>query len=268
MLTDLLLQWPVRTAGASVLVPTGVHESAGALDIALPWASVTKVLTALTTWIAVEEGTVSLEDRAGPPGATLRHLLSHASGLSPDSDDVLAAPGTRRIYSNRGIEVVADLVAARATMPFSDYLREAVLQPLGMHGTSLDGSPASGAAGPVHDLERLAAELLTPTLVSRGTLGLATTVAFPGLGGVLPGFGRQEPNDWGLGVELHGAKTPHWMPVGASPRAFGHFGRAGGFLWVDPDASVACLSLSDEPFGEWAAAAWPALGEAALATTR
>jgi CubicO group peptidase (beta-lactamase class C family) len=264
---DLLVQWPVRTAGASVLSPTGVRESAGVLDVALPWASVTKVLTALTTWIAVEEGTVSLEDRAGPPGATLRHLLSHASGLAPDRDDVLAAPGARRIYSNRGIEVAAELVAERAAMPFGDYLREAVLQPLGMVGTSMDGSPASSATGPVHDLERLAAELLTPTLVSRGTLGLATTVAFPGIGGVLPGFGRQEPNDWGLGVELHGAKAPHWMPAGASPRAFGHFGRAGGFLWVDPDAAVACVSLSDEPFGEWATVAWPTLGEAALAST-
>jgi len=33
----------------------------------------------------------------------------------------------------------------------------------------------------------------------------ATRVAFPGLDGILPGYGRQKPNDWGLGVELRDA---------------------------------------------------------------
>jgi CubicO group peptidase (beta-lactamase class C family) len=261
----LVATWPVHTAAVGVLDRNGRLDATGPLGQSFAWASVTKVVTALAMWVAVEEGTVALDDAAGPPGATIRHLLAHASGLAPDRDTVLAAPGARRIYSNVGIEVAAAHLAERAAMPFEDYAREAVLAPLGMRGTHLVGSPASGCTGPLVDLERLAAELLTPTLVSAGTLGAATTVAFPGLDGVLPGFGRQHPNDWGLGVEVRDHKAPHWMPASASPRTFGHFGRAGGFVWVDPDAGIACCSLSDEPFGPWAAEAWPALGEAVLA---
>ena len=50
-----------------------------------------------------------------------------------------------------------------------------------------------------------------------------------------------------------------------SATTFGHFGQSGSFLWVDPDAGLACASLADRPFGEWAAQAWPALSDAVLA---
>ena len=60
----------------------------------------TKLLTGLATLVAVEEGTVDLDEPAGPPGSTLRHLLAHASGLPPDDGPPLMAPGRRRIYSN------------------------------------------------------------------------------------------------------------------------------------------------------------------------
>ena len=59
--------------------------------------------------------------------------------------------------------------------------------------------------------------------------------SFPGLDGVLPDFGRFSPLDWGLGVELKGAKEGHWSGSLTSPRTFGHFGGSGTFLWVDPD---------------------------------
>ena len=63
-----------------------------------------------------------------------------------------------------------------------------------------------------------AAELLAPTLIAPETLAEATSVQFPGLDGVLPGFGRQTPNDWGLGFELRDAKSPHWTGSLNSPR--------------------------------------------------
>ena len=88
---------------------------------------------------------------------------------------------------------------------------------------------------------------------------------FPGLTGVLPGFGRMEPNDWGLGFELRDGKHPHWTGSRNSPATFGHFGRSGTFLWVDPERRVALGVLTDEPFGDWAVAAWPALSDAVLA---
>ncbi len=242
-----------------------VRDVAGPTGRPFPWASVTKVVTAVTVWVAVEEGTVSWDDRAGPEGSTLRHLLAHASGLAPDSDSVLAPPARRRIYSNRGFEVAAAHLAAAAGMPFGTYAREAVLEPLGMDATRLEGSPAWGASGPLSDLAALAGELLRPGLVSEATLTEATTVAFPGLSGVLPGFGPQETNDWGLGVELRDHKAPHWTGRTNSPRTFGHFGRSGSLLWVDPDSGRALVSLSDRPFGPWAAEAWPRLSDAVTA---
>ena len=265
---DAVASWPVTTAAVATLDRQGDIATVGPATEPLPWASVTKIATALATWVALEEGTIALDDAAGPPGSTVRHLLAHASGLAPDGDAVLAPPGTRRIYSNRGFEVLADVVAERGGLPFERYLTEGVLEPLGMAATRLAGSAASGAVGPLADLIALARELLTPTLVSAATLDVATTVSFPGLGGVLPGYGRQDPNDWGLGVELRGSKSPHWMPHQASPRTFGHFGRDGGFLWVEPGAGIACACLTDRAFGPWAVEAWPALGDAVLAHRR
>ncbi len=100
------------------------------------------------------------------------------------------------------------------------------------------------------------------------TLRAATTAQFPDLAGVLPGFGRQDPNPWGLGVELRGHKHPHWTGSANSPGTFGHFGRAGTFLWVDPAAGLAVAALTDLDFGPWAAAAWPVLSDAVLAAAR
>jgi CubicO group peptidase (beta-lactamase class C family) len=241
-----------------------LRHTVGPVDRVFSWASVTKVVTALTVWVAVEEGTVGWDDPAGPDGSTLRHLLAHASGVAPDSDDVLAPPGRRRIYSNRGFELAAAHLARAAAMPFEEYASEAVLAPLGMLGTELAGSPAAGARGPLTDLLALAGELLQPRLVGRATVERAASVAFPGLAGVLPGFGPQPDNDWGLGVEIRDHKNPHWTGRRNSARTFGHFGRSGSMLWVDPDAGRALASLSDRPFGPWAAAAWPPLSDAVL----
>jgi CubicO group peptidase (beta-lactamase class C family) len=132
-----------------------------------------------------------------------------------------------------------------------------------MHGTRLDGSPAHGAVGPLRDLATLGRELLAPTLVP-GRMAEATTVAFPGLAGILPGFGRQEPNDWGLGFEIRDGKHPHWTGTRNSPATFGHFGRSGTFLWVDPVAGLACACLTDREFGEWAVRCWPDLADRVL----
>ncbi len=229
-----------------------------------PIASITKLLTAYAVLVAVEEQIVGLDDTIEDlPGATVRHLLAHASGLGPDGE-VLAAPGTRRMYSNAGYERLARVVEEAAGMPFPAYLDEAVLQPLEMTRTALRGSAAAGAESTAADLARFAAELLAPEVIDPGTLAAATTVAFAGLAGVLPGFGRQEPNDWGLGFELRDGKQPHWTGAGNSPATFGHFGRSGTFLWVDPAAGVALVCLTDRAFGAWAKTRWPQLSDAVL----
>jgi CubicO group peptidase (beta-lactamase class C family) len=279
---DGLSTWPVGTAAAGVLAvapdpplvgTTGTAGDptlvgiAGDPDRVFAWASVTKLCTTLAVLVAVEEGTIALDEPAGPPGSTVAHLLAHASGLAPTGTAVLAPPGRRRIYSNAGFELLGDVLARRAGLPFATYLHEAVLDPLGMRGVRLadGGSPASGLSGRVRDLLALGAELLVPSLVGRSTLEHATEVAFPGLIGVLPGFGRQDPCDWGLGVELRDGKHPHWTGRRNSPQTFGHFGQSGSFLWVDPVAGVACAGLADRDFGPWAADAWPDLADRVLA---
>ena len=164
------------------------------------------------------------------------------------------------MYSNYGFEVAAELVAERAEMPFGEYFA-AVWAGAGIE---LTGSPGSAAAGTIEALLAVARELLAPGRLARETLDEATAVQFPGLAGVLPGFGRQDPNDWGLGFELRDAKAPHWTGSRNSPRTFGHFGRSGTFLWVDPVAGLALACLTDRPFGAWAAEAWPRLADGVL----
>ncbi|HJW70515.1 MAG TPA: serine hydrolase, partial [Candidatus Binatia bacterium] len=49
-----------------------------------------------------------------------------------------------------------------------------------------------------------------------------------------------------------------------SERTFGHFGGSGTFLWVDPEADLALVCLTDLDFGPWSLEAWPALSDAVL----
>ncbi|HJR25950.1 MAG TPA: serine hydrolase domain-containing protein [Acidimicrobiales bacterium] len=266
---ETVADWPPGPKAAGWVAGDGRTATAGAVAGTYRLASVTKLLSTMGLLVALEEGAVELDEPAGPPGATVRLVLSHASGLPFDGTTPIAPPGTRRIYGNTAFVVLADLLEARTRIPFGDYVAEAVLAPLGMAGTTWGASPAHGARSTVPDLLRLGAELLRPgRIVAPATLAEATTVQLPELRGVLPGFGRHDPNPWGLGFEVHGAKAPHWMPAEASPRAFGHFGQTASFLWVDPDADVACVGLSEEPFGDWARAAWPVLGREVLATVR
>ncbi|HST26053.1 MAG TPA: serine hydrolase domain-containing protein [Gaiellaceae bacterium] len=257
--------WDVPNASVAVLGLDGEIDRRG--DPTHPYwlASVTKPMTALACLVAAEEGVIDLDEPAGPPGSTIRHLLAHASGLPFEpGGPPIARPGTRRIYSNAGFDVLGKVVAEKAEMPFADYLREAVFVPLGMTDTALHGSPAGAVRAPLVDVARFAAELLAPTLVSDETFAEATSVQFPGLAGVLPGVGRYDPLDWGLGLELKDAKERHWSGSRTSPRAFGHFGGSGTFVWVDPEPEVACVCLTDREFDPWALEAWPPFSDAVL----
>lgn len=265
---DQIQDWPVDRAAAAVVAPDGTVTTSGHHDTAFEWASITKPLVALALLVAVEDGSVELDEPAGPPGSTVRHLLAHASGLDADTDRVLAAPGSRRIYSNTGFDLLGDVLAERTGIPLSTYVSEAVLEPLAMNGTRLGERAATGATGPVTDLARLAVELLSPvpTVLARATLDEMVRVAFPGIDGVLPGFGVQRPNDWGLGIEVRGEKHPHWSPPEASPSTVGHFGRAGSLLLIDREASLAIACLGDRPFDSWAPPRWRELASAVYAS--
>lgn len=252
--------WPVPFAAAGVVTRDGACATYGDAALSVRLASVSKPVAALASLVACEEGVVDLDEPAGPAGSTVRHLLAHASGLPFEGTEPIAEPGARRIYSNEGFRILASHLAQRAGMPFAQYVRESVCVPLGL-GLDPRGDPGSGMHASLEDVLALAAELLEPRLLAPETHAEMIAVHFPGLRGVLPDYGRFDPLDWGLGVQRN-TRPPSWMGTRASPRAFGHFGGAGTFLWVDPEVGVACAALTTRAFGPWAKEAWPRLADA------
>jgi CubicO group peptidase (beta-lactamase class C family) len=267
------LDWPVDRAGVAVVSPSGTERAAlggvgGGDEFAV--ASVTKLMTTLAALTAIEGGRLDLDQpvpEAGD-GVTVRHLLAHASGLPFEHSGGRRAPGTRRIYSNVGFRLLGETVADAVGTVFGSWMGASVLAPLGMSATRLgsrrgvEEDPAAGAVSTLDDLERLARCLLDrgAPVLGRGLFDEAASVQFQGLAGLVPGVGRFDPCDWGLGFELHDGKRPHWMGDRRSAAAFGHFGASGCFLWVDPEAELACAAVSDRAFddGRWAMATWPA----------
>ena len=255
--------WPVELAAAGVVDREGRTATHGETTVSVRLASVSKPVAALATLVAAEEGVVDLDEPAGPPGSTIRHLLAHTSGLPFEGSEPIARPEHRRIYSNEGFRALARRVAERAEMPFPQYVREAVCVPLGI-GLDPGGDPAAGMHGSLEDVLAFARELLVPRLIADETRDEMVSVQFPGLAGVLPEHGRFDPLDWGLGVQLN-TRPPTWMGTRTSARTFGHFGGTGTFLWVDPEAGVVCAALTTRNFGDWAKEVWPRFADAVLA---
>ena len=255
--------WDGAAAGAAIF-PDGSIERFGDTVRPFELASITKLYTAMAALIAHEEGTLDLDDPIGDAGFTVSDLLAHSSGVAPDERRWLAPPQTRRIYSTAGYEILADAIAEAAGMPFAHYAKEAVVDPLELPTLRLDGSPGAGAIGSVEDVIGLSAAWRRPVLVDESTLAAARSPHLPELDGVLPGFGAQDPNPWGLGPEIRGEKSPHWTAPTNDPQTFGHFGRTGTMLWIDPVAETTLIALSDQGFGPWAANAWPVLSSAVL----
>ena len=255
--------WPVEFAAAGVVDREGRVSTHGDGTEVVRLASVSKPVAALAILVAAEEGVVDLDEAAGPPGSTVRHLLAHASGLPFEGTTPISPPGRRRIYSNEGFRVLAAQVSTAAQMPFADYVRDAISRPLGI---DLDpsGDPGSGMHASLADVLAIGRELLVPRLVADETRDEMVSVQFPGLAGVLPDHGRFDPLDWGLGVQLN-TRPPSWMGSRTSPQTFGHFGGTGTFLWVDPESGIACAALTTREFGDWAKEAWPRFSDAVLA---
>jgi len=251
--------WPCNRAAAAVIGPDGSVEKHG--DTAAPFAlaSVTKLLTASAVHLAIEEQTVSIDDRVSSARLSVADLLGHASGLGP-TGEVLTEAGRRRLYSNAGYELVAAHVESAASMSFASYVQEGIFAPLEMDTAELVGSPAHAGRASVDDLVSWLSGLAT--LLAPETLTAMTSPHLPELVGVLPGYGRQSPNTWGLGPEIRSGKSPHWTGAMNSSSTWGHFGQAGTFLWVDPENQMSLIVLTDQPFGDWALERWPALSDA------
>ncbi len=270
------LDWPVAQGGAAIIGPDGVEERwVDGTDRKRAWpvASVTKLLTAMATLAAIESGHVELDQRVDDEGATVRHLLAHASGLPMTAGQSRRRPvGERRIYSNEGYRVLGELVEDAVGISFPGWLASSVLEPLEMGATGLEdrkgfvSDPAAGAVSTLADLTRFARCLLGrgAPVISADLFREATSVQFPGLAGLVPGVGRFDPCDWGLGFELRDDKRPHWMGERRSAASFGHFGASGCFLWVDPEVPLAVAAVTDRNFDDdrWGMATWPGWSDA------
>ena len=252
---ELVKDWPVDNVAAAVIDGDDIHRI-GDLGRVFELMSVTKPLSAYGFLMAVEEGIVELDTPLGPSGSTVRHLLAHASGVGFAAGDRVREPGQRRIYSNHGFEILADAVEQAAGMTFAEYLRLGIMEPLGMEWTRLRGSAGWEAEGTVHDLITFLLELMHPTLLHESTMAEATTVQFPELNGIVPGYGMMKPCPWGLGFEIRGEKDPHWTGANMPADTFGHFGQSGTYLWVAPGTGRAMVALTDRPFGDWAKPLW------------
>ncbi|MEP1123010.1 MAG: serine hydrolase domain-containing protein [Ilumatobacter sp.] len=269
----LVDDWPVDKVAAAIVVDGRVVASHGATDHVFRLASISKTITSWAALVAVEEGIIGLDTVVAPEvnDATLRHLLAHAGGYGFDGPDPIAPIERRRIYSNTGIEVAAAAVAAAAEMPFEEYLRLGVLEPLGMATTELRGSPAHAMWSGVADVATFMREVMSPSLVSEPMGAAAIRPHFASLGGIVPGVGRFDTCPWGLGFEVRGDKSPHWTGSLNSAATCGHFGGSGTFMWIDPDSvqghHVGVVALTDRAFDEWSADAlrlWPELSDAVI----
>ena len=130
-------------------------------------ASVSKQFTAAAILLLAQDGVLSLDDPvtrwlpslpAAADAVTLRHLLSHASGLIDYEDHVPAdfqgqlhdidvlhilegldrtyfAPGSDYRYSNSGYALLALVVGAASGQDFTSFLQQRIFQPLGMRDT-------------------------------------------------------------------------------------------------------------------------------------
>ena len=196
--------WPCSHAAVAVVYPDGAVATHGDVDRPLRWASVTKLATAVAALVAVEEGIVDARRArrparvdAAPParprlGAAVRRRTRRSR-----------RPGRGGSTRTRGIEVAAEHVARGG--------RDAVRRRTSRRvwGFPLAGSPAHGVRLPLDDAARASRASCWRRRGSRPRRSprrspcssRASTAS-------LPGFGRFDPNDWGLGPELRDGKQP------------------------------------------------------------
>ena len=109
---EQVAHWSASNPAAGVTDATRTLGETGDVERRHEWASVTKLITALCVLGLVDEGKIALDEPAGPPDSTVRHLLAHASGLGFDEGAAISAPERRRVYSNAGFDLLGALVAS------------------------------------------------------------------------------------------------------------------------------------------------------------
>jgi CubicO group peptidase (beta-lactamase class C family) len=212
----------------------------------------------------------------------------------------IAPPNTKVIYSNVGYSLLAVIIERLSGQPFKATLRQLVIEPLGIEAYLGDEPPHRVAT--VFDAGENPARIGTPLEWRNSTLFRSLATPYGGMvtslngafgllhvfSGKPVGFLRPEiigeatrnqtgkmdgmvgpfkwsPCPWGLGPELRGIKTPHWIPPDASPNSFGHAGTSGCVVWTDPRRDITwtimCTRAMD---GDWFLPAFTEIGATIL----
>ncbi len=181
-----------------------------------------------------------------------------------------APPATRVQYGNVGYGLLALMVERRTGEHFPAALARLVLGPLGVEaylgdepprrpavlagvrgkhaGTPLEpfnspfyrslALPWAGMVTNAAGALAIVRAFRDPQFLSATTATAATSDQTGGLSGgfVEPLF--WDPCPWGLGPDLRGMKSPHWVPAGAGADSFGHSGASGCLAWYAPAADL------------------------------
>jgi CubicO group peptidase (beta-lactamase class C family) len=186
-------------------------------------------------------------------------------------------PDTRVTYSNVGYGLLAQVVERHTERGFADALHTLVLEPLGVEGylggepprppallADVRGGHRSGELASFNSAFWRSLAFPWAGLVTTAAGALALVRAFAGHpGDVLSAKLRAEATRsntgdlpggfaqpliwsrcaWGLGPEVRGGKTPHWVPAQAGPDSFGHSGASGALAWAAPAHELAWAIL-------------------------
>jgi CubicO group peptidase (beta-lactamase class C family) len=258
--------------------------------------SITKTFTAAAVMQLRDAGELDLDDPLSEhvPGAahgqpTLRRMLTHLSGLQrempgyvwetlefPDRDGLVSGladaeqvlrPGTRWHYSNLAFALLGEVVARRSGLEYEQYVRERLLEPLGLERTTFEQTQSAANAyfvEPYADVVRPEQNMIKGAFAAAGSLWSTTadlcrwgTFLVEGAEGVLARETVEEMRrfhsladleewklGWGLGVALmreddrilvgHGGAMPGFLAgLAVSPKE-----RSGAVVLVNSGAGV------------------------------
>ncbi len=266
----------------------------------------TKVITAMGIWALVEDGLLSFSDRIaehmpefaqhGKGDITLAQVLSHRAGFP--SQNVTPAvwtdhvelrkqvcnftlewtPGTRLHYHPRAaLWVAAALIETVSGIDYRDFLRQRIIEPLGLARDIYVGMPDAehGRAATIYEpganrTQRALTDENTAPFRRAGVPsggGYATARGMAALYQMMVNFGKlngarifsrrlvefvtrnhtgdmvdggmEMPMHRGLGVHVRGhSEKIRGLGAIASPRTFGHGGVGTSYCWADPDSGV------------------------------
>jgi CubicO group peptidase (beta-lactamase class C family) len=301
----------LRTFGDASLEPS---RQPAADDTLWLLYSNTKVITACAVWLLVERGVLRFTDtiaehvpgfEANGKGAiTVIQLLTHQGGF-PSADVPKEAwedhellrrvvcnftlewtPGSRVFYHGRAAHwTAAVLVEALTKQDYRTFIRENIVEPLGLGGELFVGLPEVEAkrAADMHEPSADGTRLVrrtdenNPAFRRAGTPGgggyataraMAAFYQLLAAGGTLNGLRLLSPRlvqyvtrnhtgdivDDYMGMPMHRGLGPHSRGTTptirglgslASPRTFGHGGVGSSYCWADPDSGVSFAYLTN-----------------------